>query len=124
MNARVSNNSAPENIVSSSVPRKTIKHRRSLSAWIISSSTADFIFLTALYILQGIPLGLTFGSIPFLLKSGSSPTNSNGDPVTSVGYAQIGLFSLAGYPYSLKLLWSPIVDFLYSPSTKSLKFKK
>jgi hypothetical protein len=25
-------------------------------------------------------------------------------------FTDLGLFSLAGYPYSLKLLWSPIVD--------------
>ena len=46
-------------------------------------------------------MGLAFGSIPFLLKS-------------KLSYSQIGLFSLASYPYSLKLLWSPIVDAIYS----------
>lgn len=30
-----------------------------------------------------------------------------------LSYAQIGTFSLAAYPYSLKLLWSPVVDSLY-----------
>jgi PAT family acetyl-CoA transporter-like MFS transporter 1 len=30
-----------------------------------------------------------------------------------VSYTQIGIFSLASYPYSFKLLWSPIVDSLY-----------
>lgn len=33
---------------------------------------------------------------------------------TRLSYAQIGTFSLAAYPYSLKLLWSPIVDSVYS----------
>lgn len=47
------------------------------------------------------PSGLTFGTIPFLLKS-------------SLSYAEIAVFSLAGYPYSLKLLWSPIVDSIYA----------
>lgn len=47
--------------------------------------------------LAGIPLGLSNGSIPFLLREKAS-------------YTAIGLFSLASYPYSLKLLWSPIVD--------------
>jgi hypothetical protein len=46
-------------------------------------------------------VGLAFGSVPFLLKS-------------KLSYSQIGLFSLATYPYSLKLLWSPIVDAIYS----------
>jgi hypothetical protein len=27
---------------------------------------------------------------------------------------QMGIFSMAGYPYSFKLLWSPIVDSVYS----------
>src|SRR6185312_9358136 len=52
-------------------------------------------------LLQGIPVGLASGSIPFLLKS-------------KLSYGQIGIFSLASYPYSLKLLWSPIVDATYS----------
>ncbi|RIA90068.1 acetyl-coenzyme A transporter 1 [Glomus cerebriforme] len=67
-------------------------------------STQDYqnvALLVVLYLLQGIPVGLAFGSIPFLLKS-------------KLSYSQIGLFSLATYPYSLKLLWSPIVDAIYS----------
>eukprot|EP00013_Stygamoeba_regulata_P020339 CAMPEP_0177654508 /NCGR_PEP_ID=MMETSP0447-20121125/14375_1 /TAXON_ID=0 /ORGANISM="Stygamoeba regulata, Strain BSH-02190019" /LENGTH=591 /DNA_ID=CAMNT_0019158173 /DNA_START=194 /DNA_END=1969 /DNA_ORIENTATION=- len=58
--------------------------------------------LILLYIIQGVPIGLTFGSIPFLLSSKAS-------------YTQIGVFSLASYPYSLKLFWSPIVDAVYLP---------
>lgn len=50
-----------------------------------------------MFSLQGIPLGLTFGTIPFLLKS-------------HLSYSQLAIFSLATWPYSLKLLWSPIVD--------------
>ncbi|CAG8490301.1 1110_t:CDS:2, partial [Acaulospora colombiana] len=61
----------------------------------------NFILLVVLYLLQGIPVGLAFGSIPFLLKS-------------KLSYSQIGFFSLATYPYSLKLLWSPVVDATYS----------
>ncbi len=30
-----------------------------------------------------------------------------------LSYAQVGTFSLAAYPYSFKLLWSPVVDALY-----------
>ncbi|BFZ64539.1 hypothetical protein YB2330_005686 [Saitoella coloradoensis] len=59
--------------------------------------------LVALYLLQGIPLGLAFGSVPFILKS-------------KLSYTQVGLFTLASYPYSLKLFWSPIVDAIYSPT--------
>ncbi|EFW18389.1 hypothetical protein D8B26_005182 [Coccidioides posadasii str. Silveira] len=62
----------------------------------------NFLLLVLLYFLQGVPMGLAMGSVPFLLK-----------PFLS--YTQIGIFSLASYPYSLKLLWSPIVDAVWSP---------
>ncbi|WVQ77305.1 hypothetical protein IAR50_006989 [Cryptococcus sp. DSM 104548] len=56
-----------------------------------------FALLVLLCELQGIPLGLTFGTLPFLLKS-------------HLSYSQLALFALSTWPYSLKLLWSPIVD--------------
>ncbi|KAJ8657921.1 hypothetical protein O0I10_006449 [Lichtheimia ornata] len=62
----------------------------------------NFILLVVLYMLQGVPVGLSFGSIPFLLKS-------------QLSYSQIAVFSLSSWPYSLKFLWSPIVDAIYSP---------
>ncbi|KAI0174700.1 acetyl-CoA transporter 1 [Pestalotiopsis sp. NC0098] len=62
----------------------------------------NFGLLVLLYFLQGIPMGLAHGSVPFLLKE-------------HLSYGEIGIFSLAGYPYSLKLLWSPIVDAWWSP---------
>jgi len=62
----------------------------------------NFALLVLLYFLQGVPMGLATGSVPFLLKSHMS-------------YGQIGIFSLASYPYSLKLLWSPIVDACWTP---------
>lgn len=61
----------------------------------------NFLLLVLLYFLQGIPMGLASGSVPFLLKS-------------HLSYGQIGIYSLASYPYSLKLLWSPIVDAVWS----------
>ncbi|KAF2150121.1 hypothetical protein K461DRAFT_229997 [Myriangium duriaei CBS 260.36] len=61
----------------------------------------NFMLLVLLYFLQGIPMGLASGSVPFLLKS-------------HLSYGQIGIYSLASYPYSLKLLWSPIVDAVWS----------
>lgn len=63
----------------------------------------NFGLLVLLYFLQGIPMGLAMGSVPFLLKNHMS-------------YGEIGIFTLAGYPYSLKLLWSPIVDAMWSPA--------
>jgi PAT family acetyl-CoA transporter-like MFS transporter 1 len=62
----------------------------------------NFGLLVLLYFLQGVPMGLATGSVPFLLK-----------PYMS--YSALGVFTLASYPYSLKLLWSPIVDACWSP---------
>ncbi|KAL2758554.1 hypothetical protein ACRALDRAFT_2026084 [Sodiomyces alcalophilus JCM 7366] len=62
----------------------------------------NFVLLVLLYFLQGIPMGLAGGSVPFLMKDHMS-------------YSEIGIFSLASYPYSLKLFWSPIVDAVWSP---------
>ncbi|KAH9839220.1 MFS general substrate transporter [Rhodofomes roseus] len=61
------------------------------------------ILLTCLFLSQGVPLGLVTGSLPFLLRS-------------RLTYSQLATFSLSVYPYSLKLLWSPLVDALYFPS--------
>jgi PAT family acetyl-CoA transporter-like MFS transporter 1 len=65
-----------------------------------SSDMKSVVLLVFLYLLQGVPLGLSFGSIPYLLKS-------------KLNYSDLALFSLSSYPYSLKLLWSPIVDTLF-----------
>lgn len=62
----------------------------------------NFVLLVILYFLQGVPMGLAMGSVPFLLKS-------------KLSYGEVGVFTLSTYPYSLKLLWSPIVDAVWSP---------
>ncbi|XP_052761222.1 acetyl-coenzyme A transporter 1-like [Mya arenaria] len=56
--------------------------------------------LTFLYVLQGIPLGLG-GSIPMLLQS------------RKVSYKDQAKFSFIYWPFSIKLLWAPLVDSLY-----------
>jgi len=61
----------------------------------------DFILLVILYFLQGIPLGLALGSLPFLLKS-------------KMTYSDMAIFAITNYPYSMKLLWSPIVDSFFN----------
>jgi PAT family acetyl-CoA transporter-like MFS transporter 1 len=53
--------------------------------------------------LEGLPFGLISGSLPFVLKN-------------HLSYSDLATLSLATYPYSLKLLWSPIVDAVYLPS--------
>ena len=56
--------------------------------------------LLFLYVLQGIPLGLG-GAVPLIL------TNKH------VSYKQQAEFSFAYWPFSVKLLWAPIVDSLF-----------
>ena len=57
--------------------------------------------LLLLYVLQGIPLGLA-GSIPLVLQS------------KHVAYKDQAVFSFAFWPFSVKLLWAPIVDSIFS----------
>ncbi|OQR98510.1 acetyl-coenzyme A transporter [Achlya hypogyna] len=64
------------------------------------SDVGSILILLVLYTLQGIPMGLS-SSIPFLLQE-------------KVGYAEQATFSLVSWPFSLKLLWAPIVDAIYS----------
>ncbi len=59
----------------------------------------NILLLLFLYTLQGIPIGLS-ASIPLILSS-------------RVTFQQQALFSLVTVPFSLKLLWAPIVDSLY-----------
>lgn len=68
-----------------------------------SSLKKDFpsiVLLMFLYFLQWIPLGL-IGSLPYILSA------------RKVSYADQGTFSFAMWPFSLKLLWAPIVDSLF-----------
>jgi PAT family acetyl-CoA transporter-like MFS transporter 1 len=68
-----------------------------------SSLKKDFpsiLLLMFLYFLQWIPLGL-IGSLPYILSA------------RKVSYADQGTFSFAMWPFSLKLLWAPIVDSLF-----------
>jgi len=53
-----------------------------------------------LYCLQGIPLGLK-SSIPLILTRRSVP------------YADQATFSISGYPFSMKVLWAPIIDSVF-----------
>lgn len=59
----------------------------------------NYVFLSS-FRLSGVPLGLTFGTLPFVFKH-------------TLSYTQLGTFLLAAYPFSLKLLWSPVVDSLF-----------
>jgi PAT family acetyl-CoA transporter-like MFS transporter 1 len=56
-----------------------------------------------LRILLSLTTTATLGSIPFILRE-------------HLSYSQLATFALSAYPYSLKLIWSPIVDAVYFPS--------
>lgn len=66
----------------------------------IRTELGNVLLLLFLYVLQGIPLGLA-GSIPLILQS------------KTVSYKDQAVFSLVFWPFSLKLLWAPLVDALY-----------
>lgn len=54
-----------------------------------------------LYLLQGVPLGLA-SAIPMMLQN------------RGASYRQQAEFSFVNWPFSLKLLWAPIVDSMFS----------
>lgn len=66
----------------------------------VRGELANVLLLLFLYVLQGIPLGLA-GSIPLILQS------------KNVSYRDQAFFSFVFWPFSLKLLWAPLVDALY-----------
>lgn len=66
----------------------------------IRCDRANIALLFFLYLLQGIPIGLT-SAIPMLLQN------------RGASYKQQAEFSFATWPFSLKLLWAPIVDSLF-----------
>ncbi|RNA35366.1 acetyl-coenzyme A transporter 1-like [Brachionus plicatilis] len=57
----------------------------------------NIFFLIFLYIILAIPIGLAF-SIPLILST------------RKVAYSDQGTYSFAIWPFSLKLLWAPLVD--------------
>ncbi|KOB72596.1 Acetyl-coenzyme A transporter 1, partial [Operophtera brumata] len=68
----------------------------------IKGDELNIAILLFLYTLQGIPLGLA-GAVPMLLQN------------RGITYTQQAEFSLVNWPFSVKLLWAPIVDALFWP---------
>lgn len=66
----------------------------------IKAELNNVLLLLFLYVLQGVPLGLA-GSIPLIMQS------------KKVSYKDQAYFSFAFWPFSLKLLWAPLVDAVY-----------
>ncbi len=94
----VKKNNADRLLLPPKLESASARSEESPNAWL---DRDNILLLTFLYILQGIPMGLS-ASIPLVLSS-------------RVTFQQQALFSLVGLPFSLKLLWAPIVDSLYSP---------
>ena len=67
----------------------------------LAKDKSSIILLLLLYVLQGVPLGLA-GSLPIILQT------------KKIGYRQQAMFSLVSWPFSIKLIWAPIVDCIYS----------
>lgn len=66
----------------------------------IRGELGNVCLLLFLYVLQGIPLGLA-GSVPLIMQS------------KNVSYKDQAYFSFVFWPFSLKLLWAPLVDSVY-----------
>ncbi|PFH54736.1 hypothetical protein AMATHDRAFT_52526 [Amanita thiersii Skay4041] len=79
------------------------EHTRQSKRKISAKDKRAMVLLCILYLIQGVPLGLALGSVPFLLKE-------------HLSYSQLATIALSSYPYSLKLLWSPIVDSVFISS--------
>ena len=79
---------------------KLLKSGEESASFFRNKDLKNILFLMFLYLLQGVPLGLT-GSLPFIMSS------------RNVSYKDQGTFSFAFWPFSLKLLWAPIVDTFY-----------
>lgn len=77
--------------------------RANLSVWNWNGEGKNVALLFFLYLLQGIPLGL-IASIPLMLQN------------RQVSYKEQAEFSVVFFPFSLKILWAPIVDSLYFKS--------
>ena len=62
------------------------------------SPALAFITIGALYITQGLPMGLAFMALPAMLRS--------------LGYSTeaIGMVGVVILPWALKFLWAPLVD--------------
>lgn len=91
------------------------------------SDKFNYALLVVLYTLQGIPMGLS-ASIPFLLQekiqkmtaaaasagvaaaAATATSASVASEASRATYDAIAIFALCSWPFSLKLLWAPIVD--------------
>jgi PAT family acetyl-CoA transporter-like MFS transporter 1 len=74
----------------------------------------NYALLIALYTLQGIPMGLS-ASIPFLIQQKITllASTAASSDAARLSYNANAIFALCSWPFSLKLLWAPIVDSIF-----------
>ena len=86
----------------------------------------NYAILLALYTLQGIPMGLS-ASIPFLIQQkvkslaeaaaaaapAATSAASRHPQAAKMAYNAQAIFALCSWPFSLKLLWAPVVDSVF-----------
>lgn len=66
----------------------------------LAGDKGALLLLLLLYTLQGVPMGLAATVTALLQERGAS-------------YEQQGVFSFVSWPFSLKILWAPLVDSLF-----------
>ncbi|KAH7649218.1 hypothetical protein FG379_001575 [Cryptosporidium bovis] len=59
----------------------------------------NIFYLFVLYTIQGLPMGISY-SIPFILQG-------------KITYSEQSMFGMVVLPFSIKLLWAPLVDSVY-----------
>ncbi|CAD2099271.1 acetyl-CoA transporter, putative [Plasmodium vinckei petteri] len=89
------------NLMKERKPKQKTDDEKDYSKEKISNNT-DFynvIFLLLLYTIQGVPIGVS-SVVPLIIQD-------------KVSYSQLSMLSLISIPFSLKLLWAPIIDAVY-----------
>ncbi|KAH8740853.1 hypothetical protein FG386_003092 [Cryptosporidium ryanae] len=59
----------------------------------------NILYLLVLYTIQGLPMGISY-SVPFILQG-------------KITYSEQSMFGMVVLPFSIKLLWAPLVDSVY-----------
>lgn len=66
----------------------------------LTGEYGNIALLLLLYTLQGVPMGFS-GVMPLIMKE------------RGASFSDLGTFSFSSYPFTMKLLWAPIVDVVY-----------
>jgi hypothetical protein len=66
----------------------------------LKGDVSRLLFLTILYLIQGVSFGFLMNTLPIMLKK-------------NFDYTSIGIISFCSFPYNIKFLFSPIVDTKY-----------